>query len=69
MCFFRRPPDFGWSGHGFKHTPMIGDIISEVILHGGHPDYDIRPFRWSRFREGDLFPSQRGWAARPAAQR
>jgi glycine/D-amino acid oxidase-like deaminating enzyme len=25
--------DFGLSGHGFKHSPLMGDIISEVILH------------------------------------
>ncbi|MBI3978412.1 MAG: FAD-binding oxidoreductase, partial [Chloroflexi bacterium] len=48
---------FGWSGHGFKHSPIIGDIISEVVLHGRHPDYDVTPFRWSRFREGDPLPS------------
>ncbi|MBI3978437.1 MAG: FAD-binding oxidoreductase [Chloroflexi bacterium] len=47
---------FGWSGHGFKHSPITGDIISEVILHGRHKNYDITPFRWTRFREGDLLP-------------
>ncbi len=39
--------DFGWSGHGFKHSPVIGDIMSDVILHGRSKDYDLTPFRWT----------------------
>jgi sarcosine oxidase, subunit beta len=55
--------DFGWSGHGFKHSPVIGDILSDVIL--GRPvAYDLTPFRWSRFREGDLLPPGH-WTAPP----
>jgi hypothetical protein len=27
--------DFGWSGHGFKHAPVIGDILSDVVLAPG----------------------------------
>jgi sarcosine oxidase subunit beta len=58
--------DFGWSGHGFKHSPVIGDILSEVVLHGAAEGFDLTPFRWSRFREGDLLPRS-GWteAAHP----
>ena len=56
--------DFGWSGHGFKHSPVIGDILSDVILHGRAKDYDLTPFRWTRFRENDLVPSAR-WTAEP----
>ena len=48
--------DFGWSGHGFKHAPVIGDILSELVLTGKSGGYDLTPFRWSRFREGDLVP-------------
>ncbi|HLZ09268.1 MAG TPA: FAD-binding oxidoreductase, partial [Chloroflexota bacterium] len=50
--------DFGWSGHGFKHAPVIGDILSDVILHGGSEGYDLRPFRFTRFREEDLITSR-----------
>jgi hypothetical protein len=50
--------DFGWSGHGFKHAPVIGDMLAGLVLRQdpgpGHPD--LKPFRWSRFREGDLLP-------------
>lgn len=56
--------DFGWSGHGFKHSPVIGDILSDVILHGRSASYDLTPFRWSRFRENDLLPFA-SWTAPP----
>jgi sarcosine oxidase subunit beta len=56
--------DFGWSGHGFKHAPVIGDILSDVVLRGSADGYDLSPFRWSRFREGDLLPPAH-WAAPP----
>jgi sarcosine oxidase subunit beta len=51
--------DFGWSGHGFKHSPVIGDLLAERIVAGPRPDDDplsFRPFRWRRFLEGDLIP-------------
>jgi sarcosine oxidase subunit beta len=56
--------DFGWSGHGFKHSPVIGDIVSDVVLHGRSASFDITPFRLSRFREGDLLPFA-SWTAPP----
>jgi len=56
--------DFGWSGHGFKHSPVIGDIVSDVVLHGRSASYDITPFRLSRFRDGDLVPFA-SWTAPP----
>jgi sarcosine oxidase subunit beta len=48
--------DFGWSGHGFKHAPAIGEIMAEVVLEGRARGWDLHPFRWSRFAEGDLLP-------------
>jgi glycine/D-amino acid oxidase-like deaminating enzyme len=48
--------DFGWSGHGFKHSPAVGDIVAETVLEGRAAGWDLRPLRWSRFREGDLLP-------------
>jgi sarcosine oxidase subunit beta len=49
--------DFGWSGHGFKHSPAIGAIMAESVLEGQAAGWDLKPFRWSRFRDGDLLPS------------
>jgi glycine/D-amino acid oxidase-like deaminating enzyme len=48
--------DFGWSGHGFKHSPAIGEIMAELVIDGAAKGWDLTPFRWSRFRDGDLFP-------------
>jgi glycine/D-amino acid oxidase-like deaminating enzyme len=56
--------DFGWSGHGFKHAPVIGDLLAEVVLRGRADGYDLAPFRWSRFREGELLPPA-SWTAPP----
>jgi glycine/D-amino acid oxidase-like deaminating enzyme len=56
--------DFGWSGHGFKHAPVIGDLLADVVLHQDRGEYDLKPFRWSRFREGDLLPPA-SWIAPP----
>jgi sarcosine oxidase subunit beta len=52
--------DFGWSGHGFKHAPAIGDIVAEAVLEGRAKGWDLTPFRWSRFRDGDVFPPASG---------
>jgi len=54
--------DFGWSGHGFKHAPEVGNLLAELVLEGRTPGYDLAPFRWSRFREGDLLPPASGSA-------
>ncbi|HEY7140381.1 MAG TPA: FAD-binding oxidoreductase [Methylomirabilota bacterium] len=55
--------DFGWSGHGFKHAPAVGDILAQIVLEGHAPGWDLRPFRWSRFRDNALLP--RATAADP----
>jgi sarcosine oxidase, subunit beta len=52
--------DFGWSGHGFKHSPAVGDVMAQVVLDGQAAGWDLAPFRWSRFQEGDLLPPASG---------
>ncbi len=59
--------DFGWSGHGFKHAPVIGDILADLVLQQDSGEHDLKPFRWSRFREGDLLPPA-SWTAPPHAK-
>ena len=44
----------GFSGHGFKLSPMVGVLMSELVLDGQATSIDISPLRMSRFREGDL---------------
>ena len=48
----------GFSGHGFKLSPMVGVAMAELILEGAAKTVDIRPLRMSRFKEGDLLRSR-----------
>jgi sarcosine oxidase subunit beta len=47
----------GFSGHGFKLSPMIGVTMAELIVEGAAKSVDISPLRFSRFEEGDLMES------------
>lgn len=47
----------GFSGHGFKLSPMIGATMAELITQGRATSIDISPLRFSRFAEGDLISS------------
>ena len=44
----------GFSGHGFKLSPMVGELMAELMLDGAATSIDISALRMSRFREGDL---------------
>ena len=44
----------GFSGHGFKLSPMVGTLMAELILEGRATSIDIAPLRMSRFAEGQL---------------
>lgn len=37
------------SGHGFKHSPAIGEILADMAMDR-QPQFDIAPFRLARFR-------------------
>jgi glycine/D-amino acid oxidase-like deaminating enzyme len=52
--------DFGWSGHGFKHSPKVGEVMADVVTEGQAKGWDLTPLRWSRFRDGDLLPPAGG---------
>ena len=48
-------PDFpqvsiaaGFSGHGFKFCPLVGEIMAEFALNGGSSSYDLGLFRLDR---------------------
>ncbi len=47
----------GFSGHGFKLSPMIGVTMAELIVEGAAKTIDIEPLRYSRFDENDLLQS------------
>ena len=44
----------GFSGHGFKLSPMVGALMAELIGSGQATTMDISPLRFSRFAEGAL---------------
>ena len=44
----------GFSGHGFKLSPVVGIVMAELILDGLARTVDISTLRMSRFQEGDL---------------
>ncbi|KAM9320554.1 peroxisomal sarcosine oxidase [Gastrophryne carolinensis] len=39
----------GFSGHGFKLSPVVGKILSELSMDK-QPSYDLTPFRVTRFK-------------------
>src|SRR6516162_2754826 len=45
----------GFSGHGFKLSPIVGQLMAELVIDGHAKTLDIAPFRVSRFEENDLF--------------
>ena len=47
----------GFSGHGFKLSPMVGVTMAELIVEGKASSVDISPLRFTRFYEGDLLES------------
>ncbi|MEE8442116.1 MAG: FAD-binding oxidoreductase, partial [Dehalococcoidia bacterium] len=48
----------GFSGHGFKLSPMIGVVMAERITQGHAISVDITSLSWNRFREGKLINSR-----------
>jgi glycine/D-amino acid oxidase-like deaminating enzyme len=43
----------GFSGHGFKMSPVVGQLMSELIVDGKASTLDIAPLRLARFEEND----------------
>lgn len=48
----------GFSGHGFKLSPMIGVVMSELITQGRATSLDISEMSLDRFAEGRLMRSR-----------
>ena len=48
----------GFSGHGFKLSPMIGVVMSELITDGKATSLDISEMTLQRFSEGRLMRSR-----------
>jgi glycine/D-amino acid oxidase-like deaminating enzyme len=48
----------GFSGHGFALGPVVGRLLSELIVDG-RPSLDLKPFRPGRFAEGEVLRARR----------
>jgi sarcosine oxidase subunit beta len=48
----------GFSGHGFKMSPIVGTLMAELVVDGEAKTLDIRPLRLARFEENDLVKAQ-----------
>jgi sarcosine oxidase, subunit beta len=46
----------GSSGHGVMHSPILGQLVSELLLDGVTQTLDTHALRPSRFAEGDALP-------------
>jgi sarcosine oxidase subunit beta len=44
----------GFSGHGFKLSPIVGQLMTELVLDGRAHTLDVTPLRLARFEEDDL---------------
>ena len=53
---------FGFSGHGFKLSPMIGRILAQSLL-GQQPDLPLHPYRLQRFAENEPLVGRYGAGA------
>ncbi len=50
----------GFSGHGFKLAPSIGELMAEEVLDGAAHTIDLSRFHLSRFARGELFTASYG---------
>ncbi len=49
----------GFSGHGFMHSPIVGKLISELIIDGEASTIDISPLSINRFKDKNkIIPEQ-----------
>jgi glycine/D-amino acid oxidase-like deaminating enzyme len=42
----------GFSGHGFKHVPVIGSMLADLVVDGATREFDLAPFSSRRFTDG-----------------
>ncbi len=54
----------GFSGHGFKLSPVVGRMVAELVMHGECSDHPVHEFRASRFSEGDTLDAEHPYEGR-----
>jgi glycine/D-amino acid oxidase-like deaminating enzyme len=53
----------GFSGHGFKLSPVVGEMLATRILDGGESNPDLDLFSPNRFYEGRPVRAPHAYAA------
>jgi sarcosine oxidase subunit beta len=43
----------GFSGHGFMHGPIVGQLMAEMLVHGRAVTMDATPLDLGRFARGE----------------
>jgi sarcosine oxidase subunit beta len=43
----------GFSGHGFKMSPIVGQLMAELVVNGQATTLDITPLRLARFEQNE----------------
>lgn len=54
----------GFSGHGFKLSPVVGRMVADLVLRGESSDHPISQFRSTRFAEGDPLVAEHPYEGR-----
>jgi sarcosine oxidase subunit beta len=54
----------GFSGHGYKISPAVGELMADLITVGTsrHPEVDPHDFRWDRFATEEFLVSPHPYA-------
>jgi sarcosine oxidase subunit beta len=50
----------GFSGHGFKHSPVIGEMVAELVMDGVSSVIDASPFSSERFGKPPVLEGRYG---------
>ena len=53
----------GFSGHGFKLSPVVGRMVAELVMHGESRDHPVHRFGAARFERGELLEAERPYRA------
>ena len=54
----------GFSGHGFKLSPIVGRMMAELVMHGESKDHPTDGFRRDRFERGGSLTPQHPYVGR-----
>ena len=53
----------GFSGHGFKLSPVVGRMVAELVMYGESRGHPVHMFGASRFANGELLQAERPYHA------